>query len=80
MKFDKDYPPPADFVHFKGGDADYANFVAGDYRHIIFNLGLQEGWDDPECYFAYIDKSMQSNIQVEQVIGRVSAPAQCTAL
>ena len=71
LKFDKDYPPPADFVHFKGGDADYANFVAGDYRHIIFNLGLQEGWDDPECYFAYIDKSMQSNIQVEQVIGRV---------
>ena len=70
LKFDKDYPPPPDFVHFKGGDADYANFVAGNYRHIIFNLGLQEGWDDPECYFAYIDKSMQSNIQVEQVIGR----------
>jgi len=71
LKFDKDYPPSPDFVHFKGGDADYANFVAGNYRHIIFNLGLQEGWDDPECYFAYIDKSMQSNIQVEQVIGRV---------
>jgi type III restriction enzyme len=70
LKFDKDYPPSPDFVHFKGGDADYANFVAGNYRHIIFNLGLQEGWDDPECYFAYIDKSMQSNIQVEQVIGR----------
>lgn len=71
LKFDKDHPPPPDFVHFKGGDADYANFVAGDYRHIIFNLGLQEGWDDPECYFAYIDKSMQSNVQVEQVVGRV---------
>jgi type III restriction enzyme len=70
LKFDKDHPPPPDFVHFKGGDADYANFVAGNYRHIIFNLGLQEGWDDPECYFAYIDKSMQSNVQVEQVIGR----------
>lgn len=71
LKFDKDHPPPADFIHFKGGDTDYANFIAGNYRHIIFNLGLQEGWDDPECYFAYIDKSMQSNIQVEQVIGRV---------
>lgn len=71
LKFDKDYPAPADFVHFKGGDADYTNFIAGNYRHIIFNLGLQEGWDDPECYFAYIDKSMQSSIQVEQVIGRV---------
>lgn len=71
LKFDKNYPPPTDFVHFKGGDSDYANFIAGSYRHIIFNLGLQEGWDDPECYFAYIDKSMQSTVQVEQVIGRV---------
>jgi type III restriction enzyme len=71
LKFDKDHPPPADFVLFKGGDNDYANFVSGGYRHIIFNLGLQEGWDDPLCYFAYIDKSMQSKIQVEQVIGRV---------
>ena len=70
LKFDKDYPAPSEFVHFKGGDDDYANFIAGGYRHIIFNLGLQEGWDDPECYFAYIDKSMQSNIQVEQIIGR----------
>jgi len=71
LKFDKDHPPPSDFVHFKGGDDDYANFIAGNYRHVIFNLGLQEGWDDPECYFAYIDKSMQSNVQVEQIIGRV---------
>ncbi len=71
LKFDKDHPPPSDFVQFRGGDTDYSNFVAGGYRHIIFNLGLQEGWDDAECYFAYIDKSMQSTIQVEQVIGRV---------
>lgn len=71
LKFDKDHPPPAEFAHFKGGDDDYANFIAGGYRHVIFNLGLQEGWDDPECYFAYIDKSMQSNVQVEQIIGRV---------
>jgi type III restriction enzyme len=71
LKFDKDHPPPADFVHFKGGDNDYTTFVSGGYRHIIFNLGLQEGWDDPLCYFAYIDKSMQSSIQVEQIIGRV---------
>ena len=71
LRFDKDYPAPVDFVHFRGGDNDYAKFVAGDYRHIIFNLGLQEGWDDPSCYFAYIDKSMQSTIQVEQIIGRV---------
>ena len=71
LKFDKDYPPPGDFMQFKGGDTDYANFVSGGYRHVIFNLGLQEGWDDPDCYFAYIDKSMQSTVQVEQIIGRV---------
>lgn len=71
LKFDKTYPPPPEFIQFKGGDADYANFVSGGFRHVIFNLGLQEGWDDPEVYFAYIDKSMQSNIQVEQIIGRV---------
>jgi len=71
LRFDKEFPAPSDFVHFKGGDNDYSNFVSGGYRHVIFNLGLQEGWDDPECYFAYIDKSMQSTVQVEQVIGRV---------
>jgi type III restriction enzyme len=71
LKFDKNYPAHPDFVQFKGGDADYANFIAGNFRHIIFNLGLQEGWDDPEVYFAYVDKSMQSTIQVEQIIGRV---------
>jgi len=32
---------------------------------------LQEGWDDPLCYFAYIDKNMGSNIAVEQIIGRL---------
>lgn len=62
---------PDDFTLFRGGDNDYAAFIAGDFRHIIFNLSLQEGWDDPECYLAYIDKSMGSELQVEQVIGRV---------
>jgi type III restriction enzyme len=71
LEVDKNHKPPVDFNLFRGGDKDYDNFVHGDYRHIIFNLGLQEGWDDPSCYFAYIDKSMQSNVQVEQVIGRV---------
>lgn len=71
LDFDKNYPPPDEFVLFKGGDSDYDNFVAGDFRHIIFNLSLQEGWDDPSCYFAYIDKSMGSDVQVEQLVGRV---------
>lgn len=71
LEFDKNYPAPSDFKLFKGGDKDYEQFIAGRFQHIIFNQSLQEGWDDPECYFAYIDKSMGSNVQVEQIIGRV---------
>lgn len=71
LKFNRDNQPPEDFVHFSGGEDDFGAFSAGGYKHIIFNLSLQEGWDDPECCFAYIDKSMGSGIQVEQVIGRV---------
>lgn len=72
LKIDrKQNPPPDDFVLFSGGDDDFSAFSAGNYRHIIFNQSLQEGWDDPACCFAYIDKSMGSAIQVEQVIGRV---------
>lgn len=56
---------------FSKGESDFDDFQKGDYRHIIFNLSLQEGWDDPACYLAYIDKSMGSAIQVEQVLGRV---------
>lgn len=56
---------------FSKGENDFDEFRAGNYQHIIFNLGLQEGWDDPACYLAYIDKSMGSSIQVEQIIGRV---------
>ena len=71
FEFDGGYPHPDDFALFSGGDEDYFLFKDGNYRHIIFNLTLQEGWDDPECCFAYIDKSMGSNVQIEQVIGRV---------
>jgi type III restriction enzyme len=56
---------------FSKGENDFDDFSNGDYQHIIFNLSLQEGWDDPACYLAYIDKSMGSSIQVEQIIGRV---------
>jgi type III restriction enzyme len=71
LKFDRIYPPPDDFYLFKGGDNDYRAFVAGNFQHVIFNLSLQEGWDDPLAYFAYVDKSMDSRVQVEQIIGRV---------
>jgi type III restriction enzyme len=78
LKFDKDFPPPAEFVLFSGGDKDYTDFTAGDFRHVIFNLSLQEGWDDPMAYFAYIDRSMDSRVQIEQVIGRLLRQPQAT--
>ena len=71
LKTHKDFPLPLDFNLFTGGDNDYESFVAGDYRHIIFNQTLQEGWDDPSVYFAYVDKSMDSTVQIAQIIGRV---------
>jgi type III restriction enzyme len=70
LKTDPDFPLPAEFNLLSQGENDYARFIEGNYRHVIFNLTLQEGWDDPTCYFAYIDKSMESNIQITQVIGR----------
>lgn len=69
LSFDGDKPDAVNL--FSKGDKDFDEFTAGDYKHIIFNLALQEGWDDPACYLAYVDKSMGSSIQVEQIIGRV---------
>ena len=71
LKFDKKFPHPDNFFLFAGGDNDYDRFTSMSFRHIIFNLSLQEGWDDPECYFAYIDKDVGSKDQVTQIIGRV---------
>jgi type III restriction enzyme len=71
LTFTKDTPPPPSFNLFGGADRDYDRFINGDYEHIIFNLALQEGWDDPFCGFAYIDKEMASTRQITQVIGRV---------
>lgn len=71
LRMDRDYPAPEQFHLFSGGDSDYDDFTSGAFRHVIFNLSLQEGWDDPLCYFAYIDKSMESPVRVEQVIGRL---------
>lgn len=70
LKF-SDGNKPDEFKLFSKKESDFDDFTAGNYRHIIFNQALQEGWDDPACYLAYIDKSMGSSIQVEQIIGRV---------
>lgn len=71
LKTHSDFPLPPDFTLFSGGENDYEQFVAGDYCHIIFNQTLQEGWDDPSVYFAYVDKTMESSVQITQVVGRV---------
>lgn len=71
LKFALKHLKPDSFVLFDGGESDFEEFRSGGYRHIIFNLTLQEGWDDPDCYFAYIDKEMGSRLQVTQVVGRV---------
>lgn len=71
LKTHKDFPLPPDFTLFSGGERDYEDFVSGDYRHIIFNKTLQEGWDDPSVYFAYVDRTMDSSVQITQVVGRV---------
>jgi type III restriction enzyme len=71
LTVDKSYPLPPEFVLFRGGDKDYETFTKGNFRHIIFNLSLQEGWDDPYVYFAYIDMSVGSLVRAEQVIGRL---------
>jgi type III restriction enzyme len=49
----------------------YEKFISGNYQHIIFNKSLAEGWDDPMVYLAYIDKTIGSEVAVEQIIGRV---------
>ncbi|CAH0197080.1 hypothetical protein SRABI98_01910 [Microbacterium sp. Bi98] len=71
LRTHKDFPLPSDFALFNSGERDYDEFVAGDYRHIIFNKTLQEGWDDPAVYFAYVDKTMESKVDITQIVGRV---------
>ncbi|MDA5240520.1 hypothetical protein EXN32_25525 [Agrobacterium tumefaciens] len=78
LKFEAKAPPPTQFNLFNGGDNDYDRFISGDFQHIIFNQTLQEGWDDPACYFAYVDKDMGSRDQVTQIVGRVLRQPQAT--
>ncbi|MCE8168335.1 MAG: hypothetical protein I3273_04720 [Candidatus Moeniiplasma glomeromycotorum] len=55
----------------------YERFVSSDFQHIIFNRSLAEGWDDPMVYIAYIDKTIGSEVAVEQIIGRVLRQPNC---
>ena len=40
------------------------------YTHIIWNLTLREGWDEPFAYVAYIDGKGRSQTDMVQKIGR----------
>lgn len=40
------------------------------YTHIIWNLTLREGWDEPRAYVAYIDGKGKSQVDMVQKIGR----------
>ena len=40
------------------------------YTHIIWNLSLREGWDEPWAYVAYLDGTGKSATDISQKIGR----------
>jgi len=63
LKFDRKLPAPPTFNLFGVGMRTMTSLLRENYRHIIFNLSLQEGWDDPACCFGYIDKDMGSPIR-----------------
>jgi type III restriction enzyme len=71
LKVDPNHALPEEFILFSGRDKDYETFAKGDYQHIIFNQSLQEGWDDPLVYCAYIDRTLGSTIKAEQIVGRL---------
>lgn len=49
---------------------------AAGYTHIIWNLTLREGWDEPLAYVAYLDQQGKSTTDIVQKIGRfVRQPA-----
>lgn len=40
------------------------------YTHLIWNLSLREGWDEPWAYVAYLDGTAKSATDISQKIGR----------
>ena len=40
------------------------------YTHLIWNMTLREGWDEPLAYVAYIDERGRSTVDIVQKIGR----------
>jgi type III restriction enzyme len=46
------------------------NLRSEGYSHIIWNLSLREGWDEPWAYVAYLDGAGKSATDISQKIGR----------
>ena len=44
--------------------------ASAGYTHIIWNLTLREGWDEPMAYVAYLDDKGRSTTDIVQKIGR----------
>ena len=54
----------------KALDRSPETLASAGYTHIIWNLTLREGWDEPLAYVAYIDGKGRSTIDIVQKIGR----------
>lgn len=54
----------------KAEDRSPETLAAAGYTHIIWNLTLREGWDEPLAYVAYLDNKGRSAVDIVQKIGR----------
>ena len=54
----------------KAQDRSPETLASAWYTHIIWNLTLREGWDEPMAYVAYIDDKGRSTTDIVQKIGR----------
>ena len=54
----------------KAQDRSPETLASTGYTHIIWNLTLREGWDEPMAYVAYIDAKGRSTTDIVQKIGR----------
>ena len=54
----------------KPQDRSPNSLATAGYTHIIWNLTLREGWDEPLAYVAYLDDKARSTVDIVQKIGR----------
>ena len=54
----------------KAVDRSPEMLAANGFTHIIWNMTLREGWDEPMAYVAYLDNRGRSSVDIVQKIGR----------